>query len=540
MKICAIQPPYAYESDRRRETIDFIISQMDACDDSFDLILTPEFSNIPGTKPDSVTLAEIIANDTPTLVEAAERTAKRCKAIVALSFMSEFAPGVYRNTTRVYDRNGRTAGEYYKQHLTNGEKFAWKLDYSYARAFHEPEIVEFEGLKLGFLICYDTYFNEYVANLSRRQPDIVLISSFQRGERQDVLRLQCQNIALQCNAYVLRASYSMGADVSVGGTSLVASPEGELLADFHNAVGRLIFDIDDPMHKYMRTNTFNGPMIRHDKFVEQGRTPMSARSCGPMVMEGELACPYPRICAHRGFKFAAPENTMPAFGMAVAYGMQEIEFDVRFSADGVPVACHDRQLGHYSDVNGNVEELTWAEIAKADCGSKFNPVFAGTRLPLFEDILKRFSRQVIFNMHIKAFEGSTPSDEKEFRRQFALLVELLYKYDCQEHVYIMASAPVQKVAIEMAPEIPRCMSADGGLWDIVDRAIEYKCQKVQLYMEGINQQMIDKAHANNILCNYFYCDDPVKAVEYFRMGVDCLLTNNCLGVYNEVHKAGIL
>ncbi len=540
MKICSIQPPYAYESERRRDSIDFIIQQLDACDDSCDIVLTPEFSNIPGTKPDSVSLAEIISNETQPLVDAAQRTARRCHAIVALSFMAEYAPGVYRNTTRVYDRNGDVAGEYYKQHLTNGEKFAWKLDYSYAREFHEPEIVEVNGMRIGFLICYDTYFNEYIANLSRRQPDIVLISSFQRGERQDVLRLQCRSIALQCNSYVLRASYSMGADATVGGTSLVASPEGELLADYGNGTGRLECTIADIKHKYMRSNTFGGAMIRHDKFVEQGRTPMSCRSCGPMVMEGELTCPYPRICAHRGFNFAAPENTMPAFGMAVAYGMQEIEFDVRFTADGVPVACHDRQLGHYSDVNGNVEDLTWAEVAKADCGSKFNPVFAGTRLPLFEDILMRFSRQVIFNMHIKAFEGDTPTDEKEFRKQFALLVKLLRKYDCHEHVYIMASSQVQKVALDMAPEIPRCMSAGEGLWDIVERAVECKCQKVQLYMEGINQELIDKAHRNNILCNYFYCDDPEKAVEYFRMGVDCLLTNNCLGVFNAVRKAGIL
>ena len=77
---------------------------------------------------------------------------------------------------------------------------------------------------------------------------------------------------------------------------------------------------------------------------------------------------------------------MPAFGMAVAYGMPEIEFDVRFTKDNVPVACHDRALHHYSDVQGNIEDLTWDEIRVADCGSKFNPIYAGTRLPLFEEI----------------------------------------------------------------------------------------------------------------------------------------------------------
>lgn len=249
-----------------------------------------------------------------------------------------------------------------------------------------------------------------------------------------------------------------------------------------------------------------------------------------MDIAGELIYPYPRICAHRGFSVAAPENTMPAFGMAVAYGMPEIEFDVRFTKDHVPVACHDRALHHYSDVHGNIEELTWEQVRAADCGSKFNPVFAGTRLPLFEDVCRHFSRKTIFNMHIKAFEDKHANDNEIFPEHFKMLVRILEKYDCMEHVYIMAQSQVMKVALDLAPQIPRCMSAGEGKWDIVDRAIEYKCSKVQLFLDGISQELIDKAHANHILCNYFYCDDPQKAVEYVKMGVDTILTNNCLAV----------
>ena len=36
-------------------------------------------------------------------------------------------------------------------------------------------------------------------------------------------------------------------------------------------------------------------------------------------------CPYPRICAHRGYNFVAPENTLPAYALAVAMGAEEIE-----------------------------------------------------------------------------------------------------------------------------------------------------------------------------------------------------------------------
>ena len=38
--------------------------------------------------------------------------------------------------------------------------------------------------------------------------------------------------------------------------------------------------------------------------------------------------------------------------------------------------------------------------------------------------------------------------------------------------------------------------------------------------------MIEKAHANGIKCNYFYCDDPEQAKRMLEMGVDTILTND--------------
>ena len=46
--------------------------------------------------------------------------------------------------------------------------------------------------------------------------------------------------------------------------------------------------------------------------------------------QNDLDMPYPRVCAHRGFNTIAPENSLIAFGAAIALGADEIEFDVRF------------------------------------------------------------------------------------------------------------------------------------------------------------------------------------------------------------------
>ena len=128
------------------------------------------------------------------------------------------------------------------------------------------------------------------------------------------------------------------------------------------------------------------------------------------------------------------------------------------------------------------------------------------------------------NVHIKSVAG------EHFSRPFIRkIAQLLHAYDCAEHAYFMGDSSVHEAALEVAPEITRCMAFENDApWDIVERAIRYNCKKVQLYMEYYNQQMIDKAHKNNILCNYFYTDDPAKAKELLSMGMDTILTNSYL------------
>ncbi len=530
MKLCAIQIPYGKTADLADDAVDFLIRELDRCDSSCNLILTPEYSNAPATFPPGGVLP-YASKSTPRLIEAARKAAVRCQAIVAVNYLCEVKPGIFRNTTRVFERAGNIAGDYYKQHLPTSEINGIKPDISYTHQFSSPEIITVDGFRLGFLICYDTYFTEYSAHLAHCHPDIVLVSSFQRAERQDVLRMLSQNLAFTCNSFVLRSSVSMGPDAEVGGTSLVVSPDGKILGDFGSRTGCLTCEIGDPHYKYMRSNAFGGKMIPNDFFVEQGRTPWSYRPCGSMTVLPEKLMPYPRICAHRGFKTVAPENTLPAFGAAIALGAQEIELDVRFTRDGIPVVCHDDRLDRVSNGTGLVQDLTFEEIRKLDAGVKFSPRFEGTKIPTFEEVLAKFARHAIINLHIKS-TGETYSKE-----QFRQIVGLLQKYDQMEHVYLMASGEVMRTALEIAPEIPRCMGADvlgkpvsETAWEIVERAVEFHCCKVQLFKPYYNRELIEKAHSLGILCNVFWSDDQKEAAELFDMGADTILTNDYLTV----------
>lgn len=530
MKVCAIQPPYPYTPVTADATVQFLVDSLDACTDDLDLILLPEYSNAPTNFPMGESIPYAQAH-TEALIGAARRAAVRCQAIVAVCHACEVSPGVFRNTTRVYDRRGEAVGDYYKQQLVKSEVTVKKMDNSYVWQTNAPAIVEVDGLRLGFLICYDCYFTEFIAHLASLHPDIVLISSHQRGERHDVLQNQVCSIAFNCNAFVVRASVSMGKDSELGGSSMIASPDGKILSEFSQQTGMLTADIGDPHYKYLRSNAFGGALIRNDAFIEQGRTPWAYRPAGASVIPDDDQLPYPRICAHRGFNTVAPENSMPAFGAAIALGATEIEFDIWKTTDGELVLCHDANLERVSNGQGKVADKTLAELQTLDFGSCYGPRFAGLRVQRFEDVLKKFQRQCIINLHLK------PSGSEDFNRELILqTAALIRQYDMTKHVYYMTgSCELMDAARKYAPDIHRCMGAGQDAWKIVEYAIELECQKVQLFTPYYSQAMINKAHDHGIRCNFFYSDDPEEAKKLLAMGVDTILTNDYLTISQAVN-----
>ena len=86
------------------------------------------------------------------------------------------------------------------------------------------------------------------------------------------------------------------------------------------------------------------------------------------------------------------------------------------------------------------------------------------------------------NIHIKSKNNTDPLPEEYLRN----IVKLIKKYDCEKHVYFMTgNDAVLKQLGEIAPEICRCCGGGNAPWDIVERAIEYGCKKVDLFLNPI-------------------------------------------------------
>ena len=113
-----------------------------------------------------------------------------------------------------------------------------------------------------------------------------------------------------------------------------------------------------------------------------------------------------RDIAHRGYRTAAPENTIPAFALAKKMGYNAIELDVWPTLDNNYVVIHDSSVARTSDGTGVVYEMTLSQIEALDFGAWFSPNFIGTKCPTLEEAIE-FCRSAGLKVYIELKHNET-------------------------------------------------------------------------------------------------------------------------------------
>ncbi|MFA7673125.1 MAG: glycerophosphodiester phosphodiesterase family protein [Clostridia bacterium] len=536
MKVSIIQPHYSMVFEDADKCFDEILRLLDSCDDSMDLIVLPEYCDVPTDVPDGEAFNAAVRKYNAIIAKKASQTAKRCHAIIFANYASSVSGQTYRNTTHAFDREGHEVGIYFKAHPAPSEVKTISeggngMDCSYSYEYAPQYVLEIDGLRFGFMTCYDFYMYEGFSALARMNVDMIIGCSHQRTDTHDTLEIIGRFLSYNTNAYLIRSAVSLGKDSQVCGCSMVVSPKGEMLLNMKNETGIASIDID-PAEKYYKPAGFKGKLRSHHEYIDEGRRPWLYRPAGSMMIADDEHLYYPRICAHRGFSTIAPENSLPAFGAAVALGAEEIEFDLWTTKDGKLVSIHDSSLDRVSNGKGSVWNYTLEELKKFDFGNRVNEHFKGLEIITFEDILKKLACTSIMNIHVKIW------DRDDMDHHYKDIADLIRQYGCEKHCYMMSSTDKSLQEFhDIAPDISLCIGWNNEKDDMlamVNRAITINAQKVQLYKPYFDQSSVDYAHANGIICNIFYADDPVEAARYIDMGMDCILTNDYLNISNAV------
>lgn len=103
------------------------------------------------------------------------------------------------------------------------------------------------------------------------------------------------------------------------------------------------------------------------------------------------------LYAHRGLhknKSKAPENSLPAFKLAVEHGFG-IELDVQLTKDKVPVVFHDYDLNRACGVDIKVTDLTYEEL------KKYTLFKSKETIPTFREVLDLVDGKVPLIVELK-------------------------------------------------------------------------------------------------------------------------------------------
>ena len=265
LNITVIQPKYYCGEKPDEKIAEFLIEEMEKVPEG-GLILLPEYSNAGGISDAESELLALPRAEM--MLKKASETAKTKGAYVATNVL-ERRDGEIKNSTYLFGKNGETIFIYDKQHLPLSEV---KLGVKAGNGSGKCQCTcEADGIKFAFMTCYDVYFNEQIEHIAKFRPDIILVPGYQRGERTDIIHAQAKLCAFRCNAYVVRASYSMDSD-ECGGCSMIVAPDGKILENMGKDVGSISVTVD-PFEKHMRPAGFGQKPVRNDDFISDGLCP---------------------------------------------------------------------------------------------------------------------------------------------------------------------------------------------------------------------------------------------------------------------------
>ena len=223
--------------------------------------------------------------------------------------------------------------------------------------------------------------------------------------------------------------------------------------------------------------------------------------------------PLQRV-AHRGYSAIAPENTLPALAAAVLAGATYVEFDVRTTADGVPVVIHDRTVDRTTDGAGHVWELRFDELRELDAGSWFSPAYAGVRVPSLAEVLELFPDvDAALLLEIKP-----PTDLEQVKVILAMVAER----GLLDRTVVQSFDPqVMRLVREAAPDVRR------GLL-----RLRYEADTVPLAAE------LDVVCVNPTVDDVL--GDPETTAELIAAGIDVMpWTANDIGQWPALVEAGV-
>lgn len=228
------------------------------------------------------------------------------------------------------------------------------------------------------------------------------------------------------------------------------------------------------------------------------------------------------VIAHRGASRAERENTIAAFVRAVEMGADGIELDVRRTADDELVVHHDAVLSDgravcHVPVGELPDHVPTLSAALDACAGAF------------------------VNVEIKNDPSDPDFDPTDWVAHRTLLELGRRGADAR---WLVSSFRLETVDLvrSLAGQVRTAWLVVAAGDPEIDATVEHGHIAIHPYVELLDAQVIQRAHARGLAVNTWTCDDPQRMRELIAWGVDGICTNLpdvALAVRRELLPEGV-
>jgi glycerophosphoryl diester phosphodiesterase len=213
-----------------------------------------------------------------------------------------------------------------------------------------------------------------------------------------------------------------------------------------------------------------------------------------------------RIVGHRGTMGTEPENTLRSFRAAQADGADEIELDVRVSADGRLVVLHDSTVDRTTDGSGEVAALTLDRLRRLDAGR-------GERVPTCAEVLEAVDLPIQTEVKTAAAVGP--------------LAALVTEYGAAQRITVSSTAPAILAALAAAlPTVDRALILPRTPADLVARARAADVRWVAPGLAGLTGGLVAGCVMAGLSVDAWPAPDPPTLARALALGAHAVTTDH--------------
>ncbi len=181
----------------------------------------------------------------------------------------------------------------------------------------------------------------------------------------------------------------------------------------------------------------------------------------------------PLRLAHRGDHRRFPENTLAAFRAALAVpGCDGLEFDVRASADGIPVVIHDETLRRVQGLPDRIHDLRAEALARLG-------------VPTLDAVMAQVPGWAFLDVELKEDVAPVVVDALRAARGPDFAGVAVSSFDANVLVHVAAAAP----------SLARWLNAGELGRETIDLAARLRCRAVCVAWSAIDRRGVDAARA---------------------------------------------